>query len=113
MERWFDRRLAVCQEFGVVDHAQKGFHGLFQDLVMCHLDLHPRNIILDCQGKVWLIDWAFSGMYPAYFETASILRNGSETYFGDLLGQLDRAQFANQNNSCNMTQSQLFEIDWL
>ncbi|GIK00428.1 hypothetical protein Aspvir_004453 [Aspergillus viridinutans] len=98
MERWFDGRLAVCRQFGLVDQAQEGFRGLFRDLAMCHMDLHPRNIILDGRGKVWLIDWAFAGMYPAYFETASILRNGWTTYFGDWLGQGDRARFGEEIN---------------
>ncbi|GIJ85613.1 hypothetical protein Asppvi_004472 [Aspergillus pseudoviridinutans] len=98
MERWFDGRLAVCRGFGVVDQAHEGLRGLFRDLVMCHMDLHPRNIILDGRGKVWLIDWAFAGMYPAYFETASILRNGLTSLFGDLLGQLDRGRFGEEIN---------------
>lgn len=92
MEAWFDERLAVCRDFGILDHTQEGFHGLFQHLVMCHLDLHPRNLILDCRGQVWLIDWAFAGMYPAYFETASILWYGREVYFRDLLDQLGHRQ---------------------
>lgn len=98
MEAWFDERLAVCRDFGVVDQKQEGFRGLFQHLVMCHLDLHPRNLILDCRGQVWLIDWAFAGMYPAYFETASIQRYGGEVYFGVLLGQLNCWQYKKETN---------------
>ena len=99
MEAWFDERLAVCRDFGLVDQAQEGFHGLFQHLVMCHLDLHPRNMILDYRGQVWLIDWGFAGMYPEYFETASILRYGREVYFKDLLDQLGQGHFHNKETN--------------
>ncbi|KAB8069845.1 kinase-like domain-containing protein [Aspergillus leporis] len=98
MEGWFDDRLAVCQDFGIVDAGQPGFGGLFQHLVMCHMDIHLRNLILDDQGKVWLIDWAFAGMYPAYFETASILRHGRQTYFQHLLDQLEYRKDSEQTN---------------
>ncbi|KAJ4486795.1 kinase-like domain-containing protein [Lentinula lateritia] len=37
-------------------------------LVFCHFDLHMRNIMLDKNNRVWLIDWAFAGAYPAWFE---------------------------------------------
>jgi len=40
---------------------------------MCHLDIHPRNLILDSQGKLWLLDWAFSGAYPSCFEKANLI----------------------------------------
>ena len=96
MEDWFDGRLAVCRAFGLAHQSQQGFNGLFQQLVMCRLDLHPRNLILDHQGKIWLIDWAYAGMYPVYFETASILRHGRETYFQHLLDQLEYGKFSEE-----------------
>ncbi|KAJ3757064.1 kinase-like domain-containing protein [Lentinula raphanica] len=37
-------------------------------LVLCHFDLHLRNIMLDRNNQVWLIDWAFAGAYPPWFE---------------------------------------------
>ena len=49
----------------------RSFSSDFDNLVMCHLDIHLRNLILDGQGKLWLIDWGFSGAYPPYFEFAS------------------------------------------
>lgn len=42
-------------------------------LVFTHNDLNMRNIILTRDGKVWLIDWDFSGYYPKYFEYLSML----------------------------------------
>ncbi|KAJ5577554.1 uncharacterized protein N7459_006518 [Penicillium hispanicum] len=93
LEAWFDERLAVCRDFGVTDKVQRSFRGEFQRLVMCHMDLHPRNIMLDCDGKDWLIDWAYAGMYPAYFETAAILRYGREPYFKRLLNLLGDEEY--------------------
>ena len=36
--------------------------------VLVHQDLAPRNLILDTTGTLWVIDWNFSGYYPAFME---------------------------------------------
>lgn len=105
MEAWFNERLAVCREFGITDEGQKGFRGLFRRLVMCHMDLHPRNVILDSQGKAWLIDWGYAGMYPPYFETATISRYGREPYFRGLMDLLGDKKY-------NEEISRLFSISF-
>ncbi|KAF4464214.1 kinase-like domain [Fusarium albosuccineum] len=43
-----------------------------QPLVFTHHDLAPRNIILDPQGQLWLIDWDCAGFYPKFFEYAGM-----------------------------------------
>ncbi|EEB90401.1 hypothetical protein MPER_11400 [Moniliophthora perniciosa FA553] len=45
-----------------------------QPLVFSHLDLVPRNIILGADGRVWIIDWGFSGFYPPWFEYVAMKR---------------------------------------
>ncbi|KAI2602397.1 ankyrin repeat protein [Hypoxylon sp. NC1633] len=40
--------------------------------VFTHHDLTPRNIILDRQGQLWLIDWELGGFYPKFFEYAGM-----------------------------------------
>lgn len=40
--------------------------------VFTHHDLNMRNIILGDDGKIWLIDWDYSGSYPRYFEYLSM-----------------------------------------
>ncbi|KAI1376825.1 ankyrin repeat protein [Hypoxylon crocopeplum] len=40
--------------------------------VFTHHDLAPRNIILDREGQLWLIDWDFGGFYPTFFEYAGM-----------------------------------------
>ncbi|KAH8111354.1 hypothetical protein DFH11DRAFT_1614748 [Phellopilus nigrolimitatus] len=42
-------------------------------LVLTHGDLTPRNIILGDDGKVWIIDWGCSGVYPRWFEVSSMV----------------------------------------
>ncbi|KAK7693702.1 hypothetical protein QCA50_003273 [Cerrena zonata] len=39
-----------------------------QPLVLCHLDLNLRNIMADKDNRLWIIDWSWSGYYPAWFE---------------------------------------------
>ena len=50
-------------------------------LVLTHLDIHPNNIIIGDDGRVWLIDWEFAGFFPKWFVYAS-MREG-----WDILGK--------------------------
>lgn len=72
MEKWLNGRLQVCKDFGRALQDVPDFTGQFDNLVMCHTDLHTHNIILDAQSQVWLLDWDFSGAYPVFFEEASL-----------------------------------------
>ncbi|KAG6015664.1 hypothetical protein E4U43_004973 [Claviceps pusilla] len=40
--------------------------------VFTHHDLAPRNIILDPEGQLWIIDWDCAGFYPDFFEYAGM-----------------------------------------
>jgi hypothetical protein len=96
IEMWFNERLLVCQEFGIASQTQPTFQGQFEHLVMCHMDIHTRNLIVDEQKRVWLIDWANAGMYPPYFETALIVKQGWNEYFQDLLQLLEYEQYSEE-----------------
>lgn len=37
-------------------------------LVLCHLDIAPRNFLLLEDSSVCLLDWASAGVYPRVFE---------------------------------------------
>lgn len=37
-------------------------------LVFCHNDLSMRNIMIDINGDVWLVDWGWAGFFPPWFE---------------------------------------------
>ena len=40
----------------------------FASLVFTHNDLNMRNLLLDDQHVLWVVDWEFSGFYPPWFE---------------------------------------------
>lgn len=40
---------------------------------MSHMDFSPRNIILDADDKICLIDWGQAGAYPVHFERAGFM----------------------------------------
>ena len=41
---------------------------LFTPLVFTHNDLNMRNILLDDDKRLWIVDWGFSGFFPTWFE---------------------------------------------
>ena len=51
--------------------------GNFDDsapLVFTHQDLNMRNLIVGDDGQLWVIDWAWSGFYPRWFEFIAMRR---------------------------------------
>lgn len=47
-----------------------------------------RNLILDGDGKLWLIDWANAGFYPPYFDVAVIMHFGLQHAFQGFLEKM-------------------------
>lgn len=43
-----------------------------EELCLCHMDVAPRNVMIDLKGRLCLLDWATAGFYPRYFELWSI-----------------------------------------
>lgn len=37
-------------------------------LVLSHGDLHLRNVMVDGNGRVWLLDWGCAGVYPQWWD---------------------------------------------
>lgn len=73
---WFDRQRMRTR---VYNHMRLG--GMIaplpkfdatHPLVLCHMDIHPRNILVDKAGMPWLIDWGIAGVYPPWFEYAAL-----------------------------------------
>ncbi|KAI9841869.1 MAG: hypothetical protein M1837_000339 [Sclerophora amabilis] len=59
MEEWFNSRL--------LPHESKlSFASC--ELVLCHLDIAPRNLLWTKDGSLGLVDWASAGYYPRLFE---------------------------------------------
>ena len=40
----------------------------FASLVFTHNGLNMRNLLLDDQHVLWVVDWGFFGFYPPWFE---------------------------------------------
>ena len=54
--------------------------------MLTHQDIAPQNLILDAEGKVWMIDWAFAGIYPLGFEQAVLgVRSSGYREFANLV----------------------------
>ena len=85
LEGWFDERLLVCQQFHRVPQTQPSFSGRFENSVMCHMDIAARNVVVDRQRRVWVLDWAYAGGYPVYFEEAVLRRTGDPDFTEGLL----------------------------
>jgi aminoglycoside phosphotransferase (APT) family kinase protein len=68
LEDWCNHKIDVCVQFQQLEQHSPRFK--FRTLVLTHQDIAPRNLVLDAQGKVWMIDWAFAGVYPPGFEQA-------------------------------------------
>ena len=39
--------------------------------VLCHHDLNPLNLLVDGDGRVWLVDWEYAGLGDAAIDLAS------------------------------------------
>lgn len=69
LENWCNHKIDVCIKFNQASRSTPRF--AFQSVVLTHQDIAPRNLILDAQGKVWIIDWGVAGVYPPGFEQAA------------------------------------------
>jgi thiamine kinase-like enzyme len=54
--------------------AAEGFVRLPQDIVLCHMDLHSGNILLQ-QQKLWLIDFEYCQLADSSFDLAALSIN--------------------------------------
>lgn len=77
LEDWCNHKIDVCIRFKQLQQSAPRFR--YQRLVLTHQDIAPRNLILDAQGKVWMIDWGVSGVYPPGFEQA-VFKHGRGRY---------------------------------
>lgn len=53
-----------------------------EQLIFTHADLNMRNIILGDDGRVWLIDWDWSGYYPRSWEFLSMALQAEARPYG-------------------------------
>ncbi|KAJ0424991.1 kinase-like protein [Aspergillus carlsbadensis] len=77
MEKWFNSRL-------LPQNPKLTFRNC--ELVLCHLDIAPRNILWQEDGPLCLLDWASAGYYPRLFEfCAQWVIEGKDGSFNSLL----------------------------
>ncbi|KAJ5248451.1 hypothetical protein N7489_002218 [Penicillium chrysogenum] len=78
---WFNHKLDICKHVKQCPKDIPPFQ--FTTFVLTHQDISPRNLILDQNGEVWLVDWAFAGAYPPAFESAALLAQQFFTGFNE------------------------------
>ena len=87
-EGWFNHKLDICKTY---KHALSDIPAFkFTEFVLTHQDVSPRNLILDRNGLVWLVDWADAGSYPPAFETAALRSQPQFIDFNDMVLSLLR-----------------------
>lgn len=82
-EGWFNHKMDICKTY---KHALSDLPPFkFTRFVLTHQDISPRNLILDRNGLVWLVDWADAGSYPPAFETAALRSQSQFVDFNDIV----------------------------
>ncbi|KAF2462716.1 uncharacterized protein BDR25DRAFT_320541 [Lindgomyces ingoldianus] len=69
-EKWVNWKLALSKH--LKQAAVEVPEISYRHFVLTHGDLSPRNLILDADNQLWLIDWGCAGFYPPIFEAATL-----------------------------------------
>jgi len=87
------------------------------DMVPCHNDLKPENVLFDGQ-RVWLADWTAAHVNDRYFDLAVVAaflvtneaeeRALLEEYFGRAAGDYERARFRLMGQVVHMMAAAIF-----
>jgi aminoglycoside phosphotransferase (APT) family kinase protein len=83
LEDWYNHKIDVCVQFKQAPRRTPRFR--FRKVVLTHQDIAPRNLVLDAQGKVWIVDWGVAGVYPAGFEQAAFQVQSWNGEFTDMV----------------------------
>lgn len=83
LEAWCNHKIDVCAMVKQLPPGIPKFR--FTDMVFTHQDVAPRNLILDANMKVWLIDWGCAGVYPRGFEQAVLRAQSRNAAFADMV----------------------------
>ncbi|KAI6015884.1 kinase-like domain-containing protein [Pisolithus microcarpus] len=73
---WFNERCKMGLDARRLPEDHPSRKKKFDDsepMVLTHQDINLRNIILGDDGRLWLIDWGWSGYYPPWFEFVATL----------------------------------------
>ncbi len=90
---------------------------LDSDMVSCHMDLKPENIVFDGR-RVWLVGWQAAFVNDRYFDlavAANFVVTGAaeesvylDQYFGRLASEYERARFFLMRQVVHMLSSTVF-----
>lgn len=69
---FFNRRYQLSGWENMSPEDQKATFDDSSPLVITHSDLNPRHIIAGEDGRLWVVDWAWAGYYPPWFEYAAM-----------------------------------------
>lgn len=68
LHEFFDERIDIARVLTTEDKASYINYDRSAPFALIHGDINPRNILLGDDGRLWLIDWQWSGFYPAWSE---------------------------------------------
>ena len=89
MEHWLDDLLDYLP-----DKPTDRFVFAPAELVMCHTDLAPRNILRLGDGQLALLDWGSAGFYPQVFEIYAFrTRVDREPIFTQILSRFPQEEY--------------------
>ena len=63
-----------CKKLPRDDPSRTDLFDNSEPLVLTHQDLNLRNVIVGEDGRLWVIDWAWAGYYPPWFEYVAMWR---------------------------------------
>jgi hypothetical protein len=81
LSAFFNKRHQMAMDAEKLPRDDPSRNDLFDDsepLVLTHQDLNLRNIILGEDGRLWIIDWAWAGYYPPWFEYVAMGRQSED-----------------------------------
>ncbi|KEY74680.1 hypothetical protein S7711_05433 [Stachybotrys chartarum IBT 7711] len=83
LEDWLNHKIDVCDMVYQLPPGTPKFQ--FQDMVLTHQDIAPRNLILDRNMNVWFVDWGCAGVYPRGFEQVALREQHWHREFADMV----------------------------
>jgi len=110
-------RVDVEEAFGHYRLICAAYPRLDADLVSCHMNLKPENILFD-GSRIWLVDWSAAFVNDRYFDLAVAAnfvvtndgdeRNYLETYFGQPPDEYQLARFFLMRQVVHMLSAAVF-----
>ena len=81
LSAFFNERHQMAMDANKLPQDDPSRNDLFDNsepLVLTHQDLNLRNIIVGEDGRLWIVDWAWAGYYPPWFEYVAMGRQNED-----------------------------------